>query len=196
MRAAREQLTPKHISKEIIMYVCPLRAHCVCVVGGRRSGRRGVRIKSRRWSGGWLCVEVDFGRSLGLWNAIPVHEVFKLGGKICHNSCGSQVERPLEVLIVVQHPNVDLKTRRAHTHHTSGGSHTRFKNAPVLLTAAFEVTVAYFWTWRNTGHFPVIALIVTTAPTLQPQQIALSMQMGSILISIILGGKDKTNAVT
>lgn len=54
-------------------------------------------------------VEVDFGRSPGLRNAILVHEVFKPGGKICHNSRGSQVKCPLEILLVVQHPNVHLK---------------------------------------------------------------------------------------
>lgn len=87
-----------------------------------------------------MCVgggcEVDFGRSLGLRNAIPVHEVFKPGGKICHNSCGSQVKCPLEVLLVVQHPNVHLKpdtrlVRLIRTTH-SGGLHTKLKNASVL----------------------------------------------------------------
>lgn len=61
-----------------------------------------------------VVVEVEVvgggGRSLELRNAIPVHEVFESGGKICHNSCGSQVKCPLEVLVVVQHPNVDLKS--------------------------------------------------------------------------------------
>lgn len=65
-----------------------------------------VRLKDNHWRGGR--VEVDFGRSLGLRNTIPVHEVFKPGGKICHNSRGSQVKCPLEVLLVIQHPNVDL----------------------------------------------------------------------------------------
>lgn len=78
----------------------------------------------------WGVGEVDFGRSLGFTNAIPVHEVFKPGGKICHNSRGSQVKCPLEVLLVVQHPNVDLKPDALTSH--SGGSHTRLKNASVL----------------------------------------------------------------
>lgn len=47
--------------------------------------------------------------SLRLTDAVPVHEVFEPGGKVCHDSGGSQVKRPLEVLVVVQHPNVDLK---------------------------------------------------------------------------------------
>lgn len=49
------------------------------------------------------------GRSLRLTDAVPVHEVFEPGGEVCHDSGGPQVERPLEVLVVVQHPNVDLK---------------------------------------------------------------------------------------
>lgn len=90
-----------------------------------------VRLKDNHWRGGR--VEVDFGRSLGFRNAIPVHEVFKPGGKICHNSRGSQVKRPLEVLLVIQHPNVDLKPdARTHTSHHGRGSHMRLKNASVV----------------------------------------------------------------
>lgn len=74
------------------------------VGGAVLAGQSGWRIIT----GGGRRGEVDFGRSLGLRNAILVHEVFKLGGKICHNSCGSQVKRPLEVLLVIQHPNVHL----------------------------------------------------------------------------------------
>lgn len=70
--------------------------------------------------------EVDFGRSLGIRHAIPIHEVFKLGGKICHNSRSSQVKCPLEVLLIIQYPNVHLKpdatlVQLEHTHHTAMG---------------------------------------------------------------------------
>lgn len=48
--------------------------------------------------------------SLQFRNAISVHEVFEPGGEIRHHACGSQVKCPLEVLLVIQHPNVDLKS--------------------------------------------------------------------------------------
>lgn len=78
------------------------------------------------------CGEVDFGRSLELRHAILVHEIFKPGGKICHNSCGSQVKCPLEVVLVIQHPNVHLKPDAGLVQlrqHTAEG----VKNAPVLF---------------------------------------------------------------
>lgn len=127
----------------------------------RKSGSPGMHAVKPGASGsgglGGGLGEVDFGRSLGLRYAIPIHEVFKLGGKICHNSRSSQVKSPLEVVLVVQHPNVHLKAdailiQLKYRHHTN----TRLKNASVLLMAVFGTTLAYFC--RNLGHFPVTAL--------------------------------------
>lgn len=108
-----------------------------------------------RWGGVGGLGEVDFEKSLGLIYAIPVHKVFKLGGKICHNSRSSQVKCPLEVFLVVQHPNVHLKSDA-----TLIQLKHRVKNASVLLMAVFKTTLAYFC--RNLGHLPVTALTAAT----------------------------------
>lgn len=42
-----------------------------------------------------------------------VHEIFELGGKISHDSGGSEVKGPLKVLLLIKHPDVDLNSERS-----------------------------------------------------------------------------------
>lgn len=55
------------------------------------------------------------GGSLRLTDGLPVHEVSQPGGEICHDPGGSEVKGPLKVLVLVQHPDVDLPHTHAHT---------------------------------------------------------------------------------
>lgn len=53
----------------------------------------------------------QFLRSVEFRNSILVHEIFELGGKIRHDPGGSEVKGPLEVLLLIKHPNVDLESQ-------------------------------------------------------------------------------------
>lgn len=48
--------------------------------------------------------------SLHFRNSMLLHEIFELGGKISHDSGGSEVKGPLKVLLLIKHPDVDLNS--------------------------------------------------------------------------------------
>lgn len=55
----------------------------------------------------------QFLTSLHFRNSMLVHEIFELGGKISHDSGGSEVKGPLKVLLLIKHPNVDLNSEES-----------------------------------------------------------------------------------
>lgn len=55
----------------------------------------------------------QFLTSLQFRDSMLVHEIFELGGKISHDSGGSEVKGPLKVLVLIKHPNVDLNAQKS-----------------------------------------------------------------------------------
>lgn len=86
-----------------------------CVLRTQLQGRRSHR--GRAGGRGRLLVLLRFRNSSSL------HEVSEPGGKISHHPCGSQVKGPLEVLLIIEHPDVDLEPDETSTSTAQDGSH-------------------------------------------------------------------------
>lgn len=111
---------------------------CVCVGRGRMN-------------------ETDLSRSLGPWQVIVLYEVFKPGGKIGHNSSGSQIKCSLEVIFIVQHPYVNLQpehsTHAVNTYKQKQTGHClRIYRQPSLTLQFWDIFLTIVVVWKCANY--------------------------------------------